>query len=275
MRRRSLVLVAIGVACASKHAGLAPGELALRQKLGIPADAEAGRRLRAERRTSTSTGSAPSTTTTRRSSPTSSSARARSSTPAARFYSVAEMAFLRHHLVDAHPEELAAMKADAARGALRIVGGGMTSPDTLLPETEMLLRDYLYGIQFAEDTLGAHPTAAWLPDSFGHGGAAPDVLVAAGFTSVAFSRLDGGPTIFGQLLHPNAASRPTRPRDHSPHLGSADFLWRGAGGATILAHYISGTGLYCRATTSTSLLIQWPKITFLFSKYLAINGTLM
>src|SRR5438105_3894336 len=82
-------------------------------------------------------------------------------------YSVAEMAYLQKHL-QSHPEESAALHALAASGALRVVGGGRTSPDTLLPETEMLLRDYLYGVRFAEDTLGARPRAAWLPDSFGH-----------------------------------------------------------------------------------------------------------
>ena len=53
-------------------------------------------------------------------------------------------------------------KDAAKRGALHVVGGGMTSPDTLLPETELLARDFLHGLLFAE-SLGAHPTAAWLP----------------------------------------------------------------------------------------------------------------
>ena len=79
------------------------------------------------------------------------------------FYSVAEMAYLEHHLAT-HPDEIPVWRDAAQRGALRIVGGGMTTPDTLRPETELLFRDYLYGIQFAEERLGAHPRAAWLPD---------------------------------------------------------------------------------------------------------------
>ena len=160
------------------------------------------------------------------------------------FYSVAEMAYLAQHL-QAHPEELAPLQAHAARGALRIVGGGMTSPDTLLPEGEMLARDFLYGIQFAEDTLGVTPKAAWLPDSFGHGGTAPDILAAAGYTSVAFSRIDGSPTIFEQIFIRDHAPLPGSDAQKLLELGTADFLWQGLGGKTILAHFLSGEGLYC------------------------------
>lgn len=160
------------------------------------------------------------------------------------FYSVAEMAYLQEHL-QVHPEELAALQADAHRGALRIVGGGMTSPDTLLPETEVLFRNLLYGIRFSEDTFGVTPTAAWLPDSFGHAGTAPDVLAAAGFRSVGFSRIDGSPTIFQKVFHPDIGPLPGSTAEMLQNVGSADFNWHGAGGATVLAHFISGMGLYC------------------------------
>lgn len=160
------------------------------------------------------------------------------------FYSVAEMAYLQQHLL-AHPEEVGPLQADAKRGALRIVGGGMTSPDTLLPEPEMLFRDFLYGIGFSEDTFGITPRAAWLPDSFGHSGAAPDILAAAGFTSVAFSRIDGSPSIGQQVFHPDMQPLPGSTAAVLQSLGSADFNWHGFGGATVLAHFIAGQGLYC------------------------------
>ena len=41
------------------------------------------------------------------------------------FYSIAEMAFLSHH-VAMHPEELEPLKAAIGRGQVRIVGGGIT-----------------------------------------------------------------------------------------------------------------------------------------------------
>ena len=159
------------------------------------------------------------------------------------FYSVAEMAFLEYHL-EQHPEELAPLKAASMAGSLHIVGGGMTSPDTLLPETELLLRDYLYGIQFAEDTLAAHPTAAWLPDSFGHASTAPDILAAAGFTSVAFSRIDGAPTLYEEILM-HGAPMPGSTAAQLASLGSADFVWTGPGGGSVIAHFMASIGLYC------------------------------
>jgi hypothetical protein len=50
------------------------------------------------------------------------------------FYSVAEMGYLQHHFA-LHPEEQVALAAHADVGAFHVVGGGMTSPDTVLPET--------------------------------------------------------------------------------------------------------------------------------------------
>jgi hypothetical protein len=158
------------------------------------------------------------------------------------FYSVTEMAYVQRHL-DEHPEELGALQAHAARGALRVVGGGLTSPDTLLPETELILRDYLYGTRFAEETLGTRPRAAWLPDSFGHAATAPDLFAAAGFDSVGFARIDGAPTFF-EVIAGARGWKPGSTAEQLQSLGSADFVWRGSGGGRVLAHFIA-SGLYC------------------------------
>ncbi len=160
------------------------------------------------------------------------------------YYSVAEMAYLQHHLA-VHPEEVAPLKKLIAQGRFRIVGGGMTSPDTLLPETELLARDFLHGLIFAE-SLGAHPTAAWLPDSFGHGATAPDILAAAGYASVAFSRVDGAPTIFESMANPDQGSKPGSTAEWADKQGSWDFWWTGPGGGKVLAHYMGALGLYCQ-----------------------------
>lgn len=162
------------------------------------------------------------------------------------YYGIAEMAYLQHH-IEVHPEELAPLRAQVARGSLRIIGGGMTSPDTLLPESELLFRDFLYGSRFAEDTMGSPPpVAAWLPDSFGHSATAPDVLTAAGYSSVAFSRIDGAATILERIVHRDAPPKPGSTAEKLIALGSDDFEWTGAGGSKILAHYMSGFGLYCQ-----------------------------
>jgi len=158
-------------------------------------------------------------------------------------YSIAEMAYLQKHLT-AHPEEAAALQKLAAAGALRVVGGGRTSPDTLLPETELLLRDYLQGVRFAEDTLGARPKAAWLPDSFGHAATAPDILAAAGFESVFIGRIDGAPTVYEGLALHRTEPRPGSSAALLKSLGTADFFWRGPGGGRVLAHW-QPAGIYC------------------------------
>ncbi len=160
------------------------------------------------------------------------------------FYSIAEMAYLDRHLAE-HPEEAARLAAAAARGQLHVVGGGMTSPDTLLPEGEVLFRDWLYGSIVAEGRLGVRPTSAWLPDSFGHGGTAPDVLAAAGFDSVAFSRIDGALSIYERIARPTAPPHEGSSASALLAAGSADFVWQGEGGAEVLATFLASPGLYC------------------------------
>src|SRR5262249_39750049 len=150
---------------------------------------------------------------------------------------------VQKHLA-AHPEEEAPLRALAVSGALRVVGGGDTSPDTLLPELEMLVRDYLHGTRMAEQVLGARPRAAWLPDSFGHAATAPDVLAALGFESVFIGRIDGAPTVYETLINHSAPARPGSSAALLQSLGSADFFWRGAGGGKVFAHW-QPSGVYC------------------------------
>jgi hypothetical protein len=163
------------------------------------------------------------------------------------YYSIAEMAYLEHHLA-MHPEELDPLKKHAARGAFRIVGGGMTSPDSNLPETEILIRDYLYGTKYSEDTFHARPYAAWVPDSFGHSATFPDVLTAMGFESVAMARIDGAPGLFDQFVDENTPPLPGSTAESLASMGSADFVWRGAGGSEIFAHWMPHR-IYCRGDT--------------------------
>ncbi len=157
-------------------------------------------------------------------------------------YQVAEMAYLSHHLAQ-HPEQAADFHDAAMRGALRIVGGGTTSPDTLMPTTEPLVRDYLRGSVFAENALGAHPRAAWLPDSFGHAPTTPDLLAAAGYASVAFARVDGmhdAPEhAHGQELVVAGSTA-----DRLTQMRTSDFVWTGPGGGSVLAHWLP-VRLYC------------------------------
>src|SRR5215468_215608 len=104
------------------------------------------------------------------------------------YYSVAEMGYLAR-FVEAHPELVQPLHAVGQN--LRIVGGGITSPDSLLPPGEAFIRDYLVGKQWVDTTLGLPIRAAWLPDDFGLDAQLPIVLEAMGLGSVGFGRAPG------------------------------------------------------------------------------------
>ncbi|MBZ0235041.1 MAG: hypothetical protein K8M05_22125, partial [Deltaproteobacteria bacterium] len=156
--------------------------------------------------------------------------------PAA-YYAVAEMAFVAEHLARHDGER---WRRHAASGRMRVVGGAMTTPDTLLTTGETLARDYLLGSLVAERELGVRTRTAWLPDSFGHAPTVPDVLAAAGYTAVGFGRADGARHAYEvqvdglEPIAPGVDSTAAMLRD----LGSADFVWRGPGGGEVLAHYM-------------------------------------
>ncbi len=158
-------------------------------------------------------------------------------------YSVAEMAYLTAYLAR-HPEQAADFRAAAGRGALRIVGGGITSPDTLLPTTEPLVRDYLRGSLVADRQLGVRARAAWLPDSFGHSPTVPDLLAGMGYTAVGFARVDGLHDFTEVLFHQQEIV-PGSTAEMLTAMHSTDFVWVGPGGGEVLAHWMP-TKTYCQ-----------------------------
>lgn len=101
-----------------------------------------------------------------------------------------------------------------AEGRWDVVGGNWIQPDTNLPCTEALLRQFVRGKGYFREKFGREVTAAWAADSFGHAAGVPDILAAAGMESFAFTR-------------PQAGVLP---------LGSQAFWWEGAGGSRILSY---------------------------------------
>src|SRR5574337_527468 len=71
--------------------------------------------------------------------------------PAHYYYSIAEVGYLQRFL-EVHPDFLEPLRQVGQD--LRIVGGGITSPDNLLPSGEAFIRDYLIGTSWVRDTLG-------------------------------------------------------------------------------------------------------------------------
>jgi len=148
------------------------------------------------------------------------------------YYSVAEMGYLAR-FVAAHPELLPALRAAGSR--LRIVGGGITSPDSLLPHGEAFIRDYLVGKTWVDATLGLPLREAWLPDDFGLDPELPVLLEAMGLEAVGFSRVPGVDTLVRWL-----GAAPPAPGSLASELarGGADFVWRAADGSRTLAHWM-------------------------------------
>ncbi|MCL4478203.1 MAG: hypothetical protein M1381_03765 [Deltaproteobacteria bacterium] len=152
------------------------------------------------------------------------------------YYSICEIAFLQRYWND-HPEDHARIVKYIKNGHLRIVGGGMTSPDTNLPTGEDLIMDWFYGNQWVYNIAGVKPVTAWQPDSFGHAQSVPDILASLGYKYVGFSRVPGVAGMdqwYGTL--------PPDPNSFAEKLvtTSLDFVWKGTGGAEVLAHYLIG-----------------------------------
>jgi len=154
------------------------------------------------------------------------------------YYSVAEMGYLQR-FVEAHPDRLDSLRAVGQD--LRIVGGGITSPDSLLPPGEAFIRDYLVGKTWVDAMLGLAIRQAWVPDDFGHDPQLPIVLEAMGFEGVGFGRVPGVARATQSLgfTPPDPGSIAAALLRHG-----SDFVWRAADGSAVVAHWMPGG--YCQ-----------------------------
>lgn len=130
-----------------------------------------------------------------------------------------ELTFVRgeasvyEHIERHDPETFGRIRERIAQGRWDVVGGNYVQPDTNLPGTEVLVRQFQRGLGYLKRTLGVRPTVAWAPDSFGHSAGWPEIYAAAGMTSFAFSR-----PFASDLALPGPA-----------------FWWEAASGARVLA----------------------------------------
>ena len=154
------------------------------------------------------------------------------------YYSVAEMGYLAR-FVEVHPEMVEPLRAVGQD--LRIIGGGITSPDSLLPPGESFIRDYLVGKTWVDATLKLPIREAWVPDDFGHDSQLPIVLEAMGLDGVGFGRVPG---VAGALQ--SLGFEPPDPGSTAAHLlrDGVDFVWRAADGSRTIAHWMPGG--YCQ-----------------------------
>lgn len=139
---------------------------------------------------------------------------------------------------DRRPEQRDTFRNLIHRGQLRFTGSGVTTPDTLLPEEELLLRDLLEGNEWlrARD-LHPEPRVLYLPDSFGHSPGLPSLLRAAGVPYASICRIDGMRFPGAELESPTHFPVPGTSAATLTDAGTADFVWRAPDGAEVLAHW--------------------------------------
>ncbi len=138
------------------------------------------------------------------------------------------------------PEQRARFRRLVEQGRIHFSGTGITTPDTLLPDDELILRDLRAGRQWLVER-GMQPTtrSLYLPDSFGHSPGLPGLLHAAGLERAVVCRIDGMRFPGADL---EAAARFPRPESSAAALldaGTADFIWRGPDGNEVLAHWVA------------------------------------
>jgi hypothetical protein len=155
-----------------------------------------------------------------------------------RVFSIESLFFVRLYW-ERRPTRRAELRRLVNDGRLRLTGTGLTSPDTLLPSAEAILRDFLLGQEWLRERgMTAEPRLAYFADDFGHSPALPSLLRAMGYDQAAVTRIDGAYFV---------ACDYRREREF-PLLGSsahllthelrtADFLWRGPDGAEVLCHW--------------------------------------
>ncbi len=154
-----------------------------------------------------------------------------------RIFDIECIFFLRKYF-ERSPHRQEAVRLLVNAGRIRLTGSGITTPDTLLPTEEALVRDLLTGQNWLRDNgMLAEPRTLYLPDSFGHTPCLPSLARSCGIDAVAFTRIDGMHFIGLEYT----------PKSHYPRLHSSaeelldaralDFIWKDSNGSEVLAHW--------------------------------------
>lgn len=119
-------------------------------------------------------------------------------------------------LAKKHPDVLERIKAKAADGQWQPVGGTWIEPDCNLPSGESLVRQFLYGQRYFEQTFGKRCRELWNPDVFGYNTQLPQIMVHCGVDRFLTQKLSW--------------NNFTSPAHHT-------FFWRGLDGSEVLTHF--------------------------------------
>jgi hypothetical protein len=155
-----------------------------------------------------------------------------------RVFSIESLFFLQRYW-ERRPERRPALRRLLGERRLRLTGTGITTPDTVLPDTEAILRDYADGQRWLDqEGIAVTPTLAYLPDDFGHSPALPSMLEALGYDMAVVTRIDGMHFIACDYRLKSAFPLPgSSAALLEKDLQTADFVWRGPDGAEVLCHW--------------------------------------
>ncbi|MCA9551098.1 MAG: hypothetical protein KC933_13775 [Myxococcales bacterium] len=174
-----------------------------------------------------------------------------------RVFALESVFFLRMHW-QRRPADRQAIRHLMHAGRLRLTGSGITTPDTVLPPTEAIMRDFLLGQEWLRaEGLEVEPRLVYLPDDFGYSPALPGLFDALGYDRIVITRIDGMYFIGSDLLPRSAFPTPgssawALEREHR----TADFMWRGPDGVQVLTHWNAFT--YFMGDMLASLgIIRW------------------
>ena len=155
-----------------------------------------------------------------------------------RIYSIECIFFLRRYW-DRYPAQQENIRKLVNNGCLRLSGSGVTTADTLLPDAEAILRDFLIGQEWLRaNGMEQEPELAYFTDSFGCTPNLPSLLKAAGFDRTAITRIDG---MYFMGCDLELSKHFPRPGSSAERLlkqeRSLDFLWRDQNDAQLLCHW--------------------------------------
>ena len=128
---------------------------------------------------------------------------------------------------DTHPEDRADLRRFISDGRVEVMGGTYNEPNTNLTSPETTIRNFVHGIGFQRDVLGADPATAWQLDVFGHDPQFPGMAADAGLTSSSWAR--GPHHQWGPMQNEGDPQRMQF---------SSEFEWISPSGRGLLTHYM-------------------------------------
>lgn len=139
---------------------------------------------------------------------------------------LAEVDYLKPYW-DARPQDRADLRRFIAEGRVEIMGGTYNEPNTNLTSPETAIRNFVAGIGFQRDVLGAEPATAWQLDVFGHDPQFPGMAADVGLTSSSWAR--GPHHQWGPMQNDGDPERMQF---------ASEFEWIAPSGRGLLTHYM-------------------------------------